>query len=218
MFFVDHIDNKTGKIAIANNTDLSIELVSKEDFNKARKLGVELYIWDEVKLKITSAMNNRCNNKLFKELLKSSNTYDLLSYLRTHTVYTIAQLLNINNLSIDFDSKCGVYPYNEVFDFITFVVKLSDGSNLICKSMSNNCIVQRLTIPCHFDKYPSISGKFLLTLANRCGVSLNSIDLDGLYLLFYSDSGDELIVVNQFNLGNPNNILKFSVNRGQILM
>lgn len=214
MFYIDHIDKEKRLYGVADSDDGAIDLLTQEEFEKYSSLGYQILSWDDAKKYITGKMNKTCNYSLWKKLERGCYPSELVEYLEKYSVYHIAEYLNKYGLSLDLSRGCKIFDYSGSSNYFIFTVYLSDGSLLILRIDSDfEVVVERISGNWHFKKYPSGAGSLYGRLFKKYDLDVSGIKADENYLLLYSSSNLELILVGHYSLSLNSVLVKQNPNK-----
>lgn len=203
MFYVDHFDSRRKLYGVADSDDGVINLVTKEELLDFKQSGINIMSWNQAKQYITSSMNRNCNYHLWRKLVSNCNESDLVEYLKTYSVYTIACKLNELSTSIDFSKRIRLFDYSQINEYFLIVLPLQNQEMLIFRIDSDfECVCIHIPAGFHQETYPSIAGNFIARQLQRQCCDFSGIYPDETYLVFYNSNNTKLLLVNQYRLGS----------------
>lgn len=197
MFYIDHYCDD-GRIAVADTDDGVIELVTHQDIQNYNKQGIQILTWQEAKRFVTAKMNNNCNYYLWRKLSRGCSEDELMEYFQKYSNYTVVH--NSQSYGVDYNARCRIFKYNEIYNYFVVVLFLKGGFPLIMRiNDAYECLAQVIETPCIFKSYPSCSGFLIKQLLKRQNINENfNIVSDEVYLVLYERHTNDIILFNEY--------------------
>lgn len=217
MFYIDHMDFKNEKYAVADSDDGVIDLISLQEFNEYGRQGIKINTWDEATSLITGRMVRNCNYHLWKKLQRGCSSDELSEYLRKYSVYNISEILNKYADCLDLNTPCKIFDYSQTSNYFIFTIYLMSGNLLAVRVDSDyDVVVCYINGNWHYEKYPSCSGNMLARLFNKFDLNTSGIIADEPYLLLYSSDNSRLLLFRHYDFSINNALLV--VNREKFVL